>query len=108
MNRRSVIGASHLEVSAINYENNFITLNVKKDDFNWSLKKQCSELIFFRNSILDVAIRFNNSFPILNEDNKEILSELSDWLKECADAMNYSSAHSGIFNSFVKVNEYTL
>lgn len=106
MNRRSVLGASHVEVSATSYENNFFTLNVKKDDFNWSVKKRSSELIFFRNSILDVAARFNNSFPVLNEENKELLSELSDWLRECADVMNYSSAHSGIFYTFLKVNEY--
>ena len=109
--RRSVIvsrAVSGVDVTVLDYNRDIFTLHVKKDDYGWTIKKHRSEIIFFRNTVLETAQTLKNPFPIISKDNKDLIAEMSIWLKECGDALLYSSSQTSLFYSFLKANEYSV
>ena len=107
--RRSLIisKTSNVEVSILSCDDQIFTLSVKKDDMSWNIKKCYSEFVFFRKTILETASKFVNPFPLIT-DNKDIVNEMSVWLKECGDAMNFSTPLTVLFYGFLKVAEYSV
>jgi len=105
--KKSLLGAKNtsIDVSITKVEGQAFTIHVTKDDFSWEITKYYSEFVFFRNTILEVASKFENDFPKYTDDSKEMLGDMNAWFKECDEAIQFLSSVNTLFFQFVKASE---
>lgn len=110
--RRSIVisRTTFLDISGADYDGEIFTFSVKKDDFSWFIKKHYSELDFFRKTILEQSSKFSEKFPSPEEfsDHKEMLLEMTAWIKDCGEVLHSSAMLNQMFFAFLKVNDNAL
>lgn len=105
--KKSILGAKNtsVDVTITKIEGQTFTIQVTRDDVTWEVSKYYSEFVFFRNTILEIATKFQNDFPKYTDDSKELLGDMNAWFKECEETIQELHEVNTLFFAFVKATE---